>query len=274
MSDRRLASRTPRRAARLLSVAGAAALSSLAATLVVPADVAACGCFAPPDPSVPIIQAGERILFAHQNGEVVAHIQIQYQGKPGEFGWLLPLPAVPTDHTGKDGIDLGVDELFTQLLTQTQPKYRLKRVSDQCGSGVGRGGTANAAFSDSAGGADMGAPAAAPSPLVVQDSIGPYDYAVLKADSKDLMFNWLRDNKYFVPTGTESAVGPYIRPGAYFLALRLRAGQSTGDLQPVVLRYKSDLPMIPIILTSVAAAPNMGVQVWMLGNGRAIPRNY
>ena len=88
------------------------------------------------------------------------------------------------------------------------------------------------------------------------------------------MFNWLRDNKYFVPTGTESAVGPYIRPGAYFLALRLRAGQSTGDLQPVVLRYKSDLPMIPIILTSVAAAPNMGVQVWMLGNGRAIPRNY
>jgi MYXO-CTERM domain-containing protein len=32
--------------------------------------------------------------------------------------------------------------------------------------------------------------------------------------------------------------------------------------------------MIPIILTSVAAAPNMGVQVWRLGEGRAIPRNF
>ena len=42
----------------------------------------------------------------------------------------------------------------------------------------------------------------------------------------------------------------------------------------MVLRYKSDLPMIPIILTSVAATPNMGVQVWMLGAGRAIPRNF
>jgi len=45
-------------------------------------------------------------------------------------------------------------------------------------------------------------------------------------------------------------------------------------LQPVVLRYQSDLPMIPLVLTSVAANPHMGIQVWMLGPGRAIPRNY
>ena len=42
----------------------------------------------------------------------------------------------------------------------------------------------------------------------------------------------------------------------------------------MVLRYTSDLPMIPIVLTSVAAQPDMGIQVWMLGQGRAIPRNY
>src|SRR5256885_1847924 len=40
-------------------------------------DAAACGCFTPPDPSVPIVQAGERILFAMQDGVVTAHIQIQ-----------------------------------------------------------------------------------------------------------------------------------------------------------------------------------------------------
>jgi hypothetical protein len=111
-------------------------------------------------------------------------------------------------------------------------------------------------------------------PLVVQNSVGPYDYAILKADSKDAMFTWLTTNRYFVPAGTDGAVGPYIRPGAYFLALRLRSGLSAGDLQPVVLHYQSDLPMIPIILTAVAANPNMGIQVWMLGAGRAIPRNY
>src|SRR5262249_21374216 len=44
--------------------------------------------------------------------------------------------------------------------------------------------------------------------------------------------------------------------------------------QPVVVKYASDLPMIPITLTSVAAQPDMGIQVWLLGAGRAIPRNY
>src|SRR5207302_4857350 len=80
----------------------------------------ACGCFAPPDPSVPVVQAGERILFAMQDGVVTAHIQIQYAGNATDFGWLLPLPAVPT-------LELGTDELFAQLTTTTQPKYRLTR---------------------------------------------------------------------------------------------------------------------------------------------------
>src|SRR3954466_12103879 len=32
--------------------------------------------------------------------------------------------------------------------------------------------------------------------------------------------------------------------------------------------------MIPLVLTSGGAKPDMGLQVWMLGKGRAIPRNY
>ena len=32
----------------------------------------ACGCFAPPNPTVPVVQAGERILFAMKDGVVTA----------------------------------------------------------------------------------------------------------------------------------------------------------------------------------------------------------
>ncbi len=235
-------------------------------------DAAACGCFTPPDPSVPIVQAGERIAFAMSDGQVTAHIQIQYQGSASDFGWLLPLPSVPT-------LQLGTDELFTQLLATTQPKYKIDRVYegncsfDPSRGGFGLGGTptANGAGGGAGGqgGGDTGG-----SPLVYQDSVGPYDYAVLKADTKDAMLQWLSDNRYFVPAGTDDAVGPYIRPGSFFLALKLKSGNSVGDLQPVVVQYASDLPMIPLVLTSVAANPHMGIQVWMLGAGRAIPRNY
>jgi len=231
-------------------------------------EAAACGCFTPPDPSVPVVQAGERILFSMDNGNVTAHIQIQYQGNAAEFGWLLPLPSVPT-------LELGVDELFNQLTSTTQPKYRLTRKYEgNCGFGGnsrGIGGFGNSAPAASGEGDNTTNPQ---SPLVIQASIGPYDYAVLKADSKTAMLDWLATNRYFVPAGTDAAVNAYIHPGAYFLALKLRSGNSTGDLQPVVVRYRSDLPMIPIVLTSVGAQPDMGIQVWMLGKGRAIPRNY
>src|SRR5437016_5987374 len=97
-------------------------LSSVAGVLVASGvrDAAACGCFTPPDPSVPVVQAGVKILFSIDSGMVTAHIQIQYAGSAQDFGWLLPLPSVPT-------LELGTDELFSQLYAQTQPKYKLLR---------------------------------------------------------------------------------------------------------------------------------------------------
>lgn len=240
-----------------------ALVATLAAISLVSRQAEACGCFAPPDPTVPIVQAGERILFAVNNGVVTAHIQIQYAGEAKDFGWLLPLPSVPT-------LKLGTEELFTTLINTTQPRYFVQTTfKGSCGSPFPQGPLAA-----SAGGAESDSSNGGKSVLVTQASIGPYDYAVLRADSKTAMFDWLNANHYFIPTGTDATVGPYIHEGAYFLALKLKSGQSAGDIQPVVLNYQSDLPMIPIILTSVAAQPNMGIQVWMLGSARAIPRNY
>jgi len=227
----------------------------------------ACGCFAQPrpDPNVPLVQAGERILFAVDGGMVTAHIQIQYSGAAGEFGWLLPLPSVPT-------LQVGTDELFSRLIAATQPKYSLIQVFE--------GDCTSMGFSLGSGGKDSGSvDARGPdgglgSPVVLQDTVGPYDYAVLRADSKVDVLSWLESNQYFVPAGSDAVMTPYVREGAYFLALKLQPGRSVGDLQPVIVEYASDLPMIPIVLTSVAAQADMGIQVWMLGEGRAIPRNY
>jgi Uncharacterized protein conserved in bacteria (DUF2330) len=222
----------------------------------------ACGCLAPPDPTTPIVQAGERILFAMQDGVVTAHIQVQYNGAAEEFAWLVPMPAVPT-------LELGTDELFTQVIQTTQPRYRLTVDGPDC--------EPRNDFPDEGGGAPdagAGSPDDGESPVVTVDTIGPYEYAVLEADDKQPMLDWLATNRYFVPAGTDDAVNPYIRPGGYFLALKLRKGQSVGDLQPIVVKYESQLPQIPIVLTSVAADPDMPVLVWVLGEHRAIPRNF
>ncbi|MFZ5446704.1 MAG: DUF2330 domain-containing protein [Myxococcota bacterium] len=239
--------------------------ASLLVVLLASRPVEACGCFAPPSAAEPVIQAGERILFAVRDGKVIAHIQLQYSGDAKDFGWLLPLPSVPT-------LRLGSDELFTRLAETTDPTFTSEFRGNGCPRSTSVGCGARAALNTgrfASEGVDAGA-----SVLLTQSSIGPYDYAVLRADDRTAMFQWLADNRYFVPAGTDDAVGPYIHPGAYFLALKLKAGASAGDVTPVVLEYPSALPMIPIVLTRVGATPNMGIQVWLLGNGRGIPRNY
>ena len=231
----------------------------------------ACGCFAPPDPTVPVVQAGEAIAFHMDGNKVTAHIQIAYKGKAEEFGWLLPVDAVPT-------LEVGTDELFVQLISTTQPVYRLQaEYNGNCpfdpnrGLGSGGGGASSPAEDGDDSGGDGGG---GYDPLVIRDTVGPYDYAVLRADQKQPMLDWLDENGFFVPAGTDGVVDAYIRPGAYFLALKLLKGNDAGDIQPVVVQYESSLPMIPIVLTSVAADPDMPILVWVLGNSRAIPRNY
>jgi hypothetical protein len=233
----------------------------------------ACGCFTSTTVASPVVQAGEKILFAQQNGTITMQVQVQYSGPASDFGWLLPLPAVPTDSSGNQGIDVGSQEVFDALSRTTQPTYSLTTIpcgSNNNGPSLSCASANYAAGSPAPDSAGMGAM----TPLVTQSSVGPYNFAILKADDKTAMLGWLMMNGYVVPNGTDAAVAPYIRPGGYFLALRLKSGESTGDLQPVVLHYQSDLPMVPINLTSASSAPSLGVLIWVLGPSRAIPRNY
>jgi hypothetical protein len=63
-----------------------------AVAVLAPSLALACGCFAAPDPSVPVVQPGERIVFPVTNGEVTAHVQVldateaRLPGDPGPFG--------------------------------------------------------------------------------------------------------------------------------------------------------------------------------------------
>src|SRR5207249_8112965 len=140
-------------------------LCACAAAALPVSEARACGCIAPPNPAEPVVQAGERIVFAVKDSEVTAHIQIQYAGAAAEFGWLLPLPSRPT-------LEIGSDELFSQLAGVTRPQYTLETISPPGGCFFNRGGgpfpSAGAADLGSAFSADAGGPNdGAPSPLVV-----------------------------------------------------------------------------------------------------------
>ncbi len=242
--------------------------SCLAATLAVAAPSAAfaCGGFFC-NSAEPVNQADEQILFARQGDQVEMHVQIRYAGPPVGFGWLLPVPAdVETA--------VSTDQLFTALGRRYAPSFRLRTVFvDGCEEPqypVAEAGPDAGMFAES----DM---AGEPQPegvnVLSREAVGPYDRVILQAERVDALLAWLDQNDFQVPMGGEERLAEYV-DSSVFVALKLLPGADTDDIRPLRLRFTAPAPAVPIRPTAVAAEPDMGVVVYMLGEGRMVPRNY
>ena len=239
----------------------------------------ACGCLPNMAPANPVVQAGERILFHVHQGEVTAHIQIAYTGQDtSSFGWLLPVPALPD-------LEMGSDAVFTALGATTGPNFQVTTFDNCQRSGVGAraagGGLFDCGcdrFGSSGTSGTVPIPpnnsSGDPNQVVIHGSVGPYDFAVVKADAEQPLTDWLTANRYFLPVGNDAVLKHYIGPGLYFLALRMMPGRPAGDISPVIVHYKSDLPMIPIMLTAATSTRVLPMNIWILGPARAVPRNF
>jgi len=242
------------------TLGAAAGVAVLAGTLLAGSPAEACGGFF--CNRVPVDQTGEQILFAQQGNQIEAHVNILYQGPSERFAWIVPTPSNPE-------IGVSTAQLFAQLKWRTGVQYQLQW-EDQQNCWWGRG---DDDFDSATGG---GPPNEGDVEVIQQSSVGPYDYAVLKADSVTALFDWLHANDYDVPDEAQPFVEPYIIPDStmHFVAFRLQKDRDTGDIQPVTLKYNSTKPMIPIQLTAIATQPDLGVTVHILGEARAVPENF
>ncbi|MGB0592042.1 MAG: DUF2330 domain-containing protein [Myxococcota bacterium] len=232
----------------------------------------------------PIYQAGERILFSRDDTTVTMHIEIVYQGDPTAFGWILPLAEIPT---GQDGEQLPLEELlqlssqdlFNTLQNATDPTFARNlsfessqecqdRRDDQDGDMMA-GGVPTMDFASSEGGDRE------PSVTVLQEAaVGPYDAQLIEADSGDKLFEWLNEQGYFQDPKSLPLLEEYVEKGFKFLGIKLQNGQDSGDIKPIALTMSEQAPCVPLKLTSIAATPEMPILVWVLGEGRAVPKNF
>ena len=240
---------------------------ALGAALTLPGAAMACGglfC----DNTQPVNQAAERILFAHDGETLHMHVRITYQGPPTEFAWLLPT---------SPEVEVGVssEQLFTRLDQQFAPRFTLRtEIDPRCQDDFARGGAA---------GADASVQNAPPSPVedeaggvqvLSREPVGAFDTAILRAETIDDLRAWLDENGYQIPEATDATLAPYVEMGAAFVAVKLLPDRDAGDVSPLRLSFPGDRPAIPIVPTSVAADPDMGIIVHVIGQSRAIPVNY
>ena len=239
----------------------------LTGLLISPAAQACGGFFC--DNNQPVIQNAERIAFGidQRSGMTEAHVQIFYQGPSEDFAWVVPVPDNPD-------IFISSDALFNQLATQLAPTFQLNIVEEgRCTEGVRLGFAqemAMNAVADSGGTSTWGSTV----DVVQQGQVGPYDMAVLQAQTTDGLLDWLETNGYDLPPALDPVLAPYIADKAYFLALKLQKDKDTGDIAPIGFRYPGDKPAVPIQLTSIAATDDMRLETYIFANERAVPESY
>jgi uncharacterized protein (TIGR03382 family) len=256
----------PRRVAAWSARLSAVVLSVLWTASAVPAW--ACGgffCF-----TQPVDQSGERILYVQQKDKIDLHIQISYAGDDENFSWVLPLAKMPEQQPNQQFLATGSDSVFQLLETATAPRFQLNW---KYGSGCNPPMCPMAA-SDNSGGGGGGKGGGGGVQVLAQDSVGPYDYAILKGTSGEEIVQWLNDNKYNQPKATVPLVQSYAKQDYVFVALKLKKDKGAGDLVPVTLTIPEPSPCLPIRLTALATQPDMPIIAWVLGQARAIPKNY
>ena len=243
-----------------------AALGAVAATGLVlpvtssPAD--ACGGFF--CNREPIDQAGEEIVFGVDEGRVTAHIKIAYTGEAEDFAWVVPVLSVPT-------INVGTTELFTELGWRTKPRFEVQWNEDSECNWFRYDMMADASGVPSASGGEGNDGSVT---VLQQAEVGPYNTVVLESTNAAALVAWLNENGFDQPEESTPLIDHYLQKDMKFVALKLKQDQGTGDIQPVVFQFEESEACVPLVLTQIAAMPDMPVRVYVLGQTRSVPTNW
>ena len=77
-----------------------------------------------------------------------------------------------------------------------------------------------------------------------------------------------------VDDAAAAIIDMYVHENKYFVALKLMNGVGVKSIQPVVLKFFGAEPCVPLRLTAIAANPDMPVRIWVLADGRVVPRTF
>jgi len=255
------------------SLAGALVVVGAIASGWAPAPAHACGGFfcngGGPSGPTPVVQAAERVVFEQRSdGRVRAYVQIQYQGAPVGFSWIIPVTAVP---------EVGVAEaaFFDELDAATSPQFRFVSGSTVLSSGGSGGGCGDSADRSTAapsfGGGD-GTMEVDEVHVWGSSRVGDYETATISGDSAEALRTWLTANGYDIPEAAEATIADYVAEGHLFVAFRYEPlSEATGTLQPIVLTYTGGNPCVPIRITAIASNPVLDVMILAFGARRAAP---
>lgn len=194
-----------------------------------PLNLLADGCFVVPkfvwDKHRDINEPTQKAIIVHDAGREELILQVKYDGPLEEFGWLIPVPDLPT-------VKKGSMECFYELSKFTQKNLEPRWHADTLS--VKRGGEAEEP----------------PVKVIEVKTVGAYDIAVLSTKDSAALENWLKENQFTFPANETGVIDAYVKQHWYFIAVKinLQGGSlastsgklASGELHPLQINFASE----------------------------------
>ncbi|MDC3954144.1 DUF2330 domain-containing protein [Polyangium jinanense] len=241
--------------------------ATLLASLTATNEAEACGgCFAPPSQST--VVSAHRMALSISPKQTVLWDQIQYNGDPESFAWVLPV---------KPGavIEVSTDAWFDTLDAATTTQIFQAPVD--CGNGSSGGfgcseSLAGRAFSDAEGGSNGGG---GPSVTVVhRGTVGPYQTVTLSTDTPGALNTWLDVAGYDIDPSTQPVIDAYIAEKFDFIAIKLVPGKDVKAMTPVRVVQPGISPTLPLRMVAIGSGANVAITLFMITEGRWEAKNF
>jgi hypothetical protein len=229
---------------------------SLAAFLVVPIKMSADGMFVAPkfvwDKHKDINEPTQKAIIVYDAGREDLILQVKYEGPVDEFGWLIPVPNLPT-------VQKGSMKCFYELSQYTQEHFGHDGVGIPMSASLGKGEGEK------------------PEPVKVIEvkTVGAYEVSVLSTKDAGALENWLAANHFYFPSNQTGVLDTYIKQQWFFVAVKINLGKSlsglsttakrlaSGELHPLQISFVSDRCVYPLKISSINGQPSE-VQVYVL----------
>lgn len=241
-----------------------AALSVLAVLLAASAAISDGGFISRADRDV---REPEQVAVIHfGDGVETLLLRVKYHGAMDYFAWVVPVPSLPD----VEAIPWDTPEhsLLMELSSYTGDREGQRAQRHR------RGGIARTTL-------DVEAPPSLGASVEVLErkQAGVYDVAVLKAGDAAPLVEWLRSNGFVFPTDRADVLDHYVSAGWAFVAMRIAPGELasetqtslvSGEIQPILLRFRSDKMLYPLRMSSINPGETR-VLIYTLGASPMVP---
>jgi hypothetical protein len=248
---------------RVRALAGTLVAGVIASLAHMPEAKACGGCFAaPPKPSqIATVITDHKMIFRVTPQATTLYDEIEYQGNPADFAWVLPIQ-------GQVTVGLSSDVLFSSLDSATQTTIVAPNLPQcpTCPCSSSGGGFAAPGVDEAA---DAGAVI-----VLSQAVVGPYETVQLQSSDPNALITWLTMHGYAIPANIQPIIDAYVTEGFDFLALRLVPGAGVQAMRPVRVTSPGAGLSLPLRMVAAGTGATVGITLWVVADGRYEPANF